>query len=334
VARFIGFEYVLAQALARRAQNVTGVFACVPGGAQLHSRANLDAIGGRIDDTTKAEDTVSTLLTQLRGRKVVFDGRAICWAEEPDTVDGLWKQRLRWFRGNLQIVGKYKHLWFRRTTPVGQWRFGISWFASMLQPLFMLLSTAALVVLYFTDYGLAGSMLRAFWITNALCWVVLGAFGLTVDRTMARECWFQCLTFTGVVSAVIILYALVPSPTLRALDGVPGVFGAHLSAPSLHWEVLFAGIWGSACMLFGFVTHWVESPRGPRRWLATVLLYLGGYGPLVCAVGLHAYIDHARGIDRRWEVTVKTGRSTGGRRDGTGGSPDGRALGPVATGAG
>ena len=37
LTRFIGFEYVLAQAAARRAQNVLGALACLAGGAQLHS---------------------------------------------------------------------------------------------------------------------------------------------------------------------------------------------------------------------------------------------------------------------------------------------------------
>ena len=43
VARFIGYEYVTAQAAARRAQNVMGAMACLAGGAQLHSRENLEA---------------------------------------------------------------------------------------------------------------------------------------------------------------------------------------------------------------------------------------------------------------------------------------------------
>ena len=41
LTRFIGYEYVTAQAAARRGQNVLGAIACLAGGAQLHSRANL-----------------------------------------------------------------------------------------------------------------------------------------------------------------------------------------------------------------------------------------------------------------------------------------------------
>ncbi|HXR44004.1 MAG TPA: glycosyltransferase family 2 protein, partial [Pseudolysinimonas sp.] len=67
LTRSIGFEYVLAQLVGRRAQNVLHALACLAGGAQLHSRRNLEAIGGRIDASTLAEDTVTTFETQLHG---------------------------------------------------------------------------------------------------------------------------------------------------------------------------------------------------------------------------------------------------------------------------
>ena len=97
--KFISYEYIAAQAAARRGQNTIGVLACLAGGAQLHSRENIEAIGGEIDTTSLAEDTFTTFATQLNGKRVVFDGNAVVWAEEPSTIDGLWKQRLRWARG-------------------------------------------------------------------------------------------------------------------------------------------------------------------------------------------------------------------------------------------
>lgn len=98
VNRYIGYEYVTAQAAARRAQNVLGALACLAGGAQLHSRTNLEAIGGQIDTSSLAEDTITTFRTQLAGRRVVFEPNAVVWAEEPPSIEGLWKQRLRWAR--------------------------------------------------------------------------------------------------------------------------------------------------------------------------------------------------------------------------------------------
>jgi cellulose synthase/poly-beta-1,6-N-acetylglucosamine synthase-like glycosyltransferase len=113
MTRFIGYEYITAQAAARRGQNVLGATACLAGGAQLHTRANLLALGGRIDTTSLAEDTFTTFQTQLNGRRVVFEPHAIVWAEEPGSIIGLWKQRLRWARGNVQVTKRYRKLWFR-----------------------------------------------------------------------------------------------------------------------------------------------------------------------------------------------------------------------------
>ena len=66
LTKFIGVEYVLSQPAARRAQNVLGAQACLAGGAQLHTRENLIAIGGRIDTSSLAEDTITTFETQLQ----------------------------------------------------------------------------------------------------------------------------------------------------------------------------------------------------------------------------------------------------------------------------
>jgi len=42
--------------------------------------------------------------------------------------------------------------------------------------------------------------------------------------------------------------------------------------------------------------------------LARVLLYLVGFGPVLCAVTFTAYVDAARRRELRWEKTVKTGQ--------------------------
>jgi cellulose synthase/poly-beta-1,6-N-acetylglucosamine synthase-like glycosyltransferase len=151
VSRFIAFEYITAQAAVRRAQNVMGALVCMAGGAQLHSCENLRAIGGAIDTSTLAEDTYTTFKTQLAGRRVLIDANAIVWAEEPDSLVALWKQRLRWGRGNLQITAAFRHLWFTsgRLAALGGVPFGVLWFSAALMPLFMILGAVGLVGLYF-----------------------------------------------------------------------------------------------------------------------------------------------------------------------------------------
>jgi cellulose synthase/poly-beta-1,6-N-acetylglucosamine synthase-like glycosyltransferase len=311
MTRFIGFEYVMAQALARRSSNLIGVAACLPGGAQLHTRANIDELGGRIDASTQAEDTVSTFQTQLNGRKVIFEGRAVALAEEPGDIDGLWKQRMRWARGNLQIVFKYRSVWFRRRTPLGRPTFGVVWFAVTLQPILMVLNAIALSILYFIDYGEAGSLLRVFWISNALSWVTITVFGLLADRTTARHAWLQAVLFPGIISVGIIIYTVLPQFSIDIINGVVRPLHWTLTPMAQHQEVLFAGIWSAACMVVALAAREVERRLGLRR-LALALVYLAGYGPLLCAIGFTAYIKELQGSEMRWEVTKKTGKMGGG----------------------
>ncbi len=138
--RFIAYEYVTAQAVARRAQNVLGVQACLAGGAQLIRRESLEAVGGEIDTTTLAEDTVTTFRIQLAGKRVVFEPHAIVWAEEPRGVDALWKQRLRWSRGNVQITALFRSVWLRpwRRSGLSSLSFALIWFSVLLMPVFLI----------------------------------------------------------------------------------------------------------------------------------------------------------------------------------------------------
>ena len=89
LTRFIGFEYITAQAAARRSQNVLGAVACLAGGAQLHSRDNLEAIGGRIDTTLAGRGHVHHVQDPAGAAAGWCSSRMPpCWAEEPGDIGG------------------------------------------------------------------------------------------------------------------------------------------------------------------------------------------------------------------------------------------------------
>nr|MDT0664362.1 glycosyltransferase family 2 protein [Micromonospora sp. DSM 115978] len=187
--RFIAYEYVTAQAAARRAQNVVGAMACLAGGMQLHSRENVEAIGGRIDTTSLAEDTFTTFGTQLHGRRAIFDGNAVCYAEEPHSIVGLWKQRLRWARGNVQVTFRFRRLWFRpsRQHKLGRIDFGLIWFVTFLQPVLMIVASAALVALFFSNFDTAWNAFRYLWIAIGLSFMFMTAVALLIEPGVARR---------------------------------------------------------------------------------------------------------------------------------------------------
>jgi cellulose synthase/poly-beta-1,6-N-acetylglucosamine synthase-like glycosyltransferase len=309
LTRFIGYEYITAQAAARRSQNVLGAMACLAGGAQLHSRANIEAIGGRIDTGSLAEDTVTTFMTQLRGARVVFEPHAVVYAEEPGTIAGLWKQRLRWGRGNIQVTRRFWSVWFRPapTHRLGGVSFAAFWFTLLVQPFLMICGSASLVTLYFLDRSLAWHAFHGLWGLNLVAYVFITSFALLIDPQTARHVWRQAILFPGLISLVIMLAAVLPGPMrYLAVHGLSAVHASGLRRYGTQLE-LFSYVWLAASMGFAYLAKVTETRLG-GRFLSPLLVYLVGYGPLLCAVTLGAYALEVRHADASWQKTEKTGK--------------------------
>jgi cellulose synthase/poly-beta-1,6-N-acetylglucosamine synthase-like glycosyltransferase len=312
LTRFIGYEYITAQAAARRSQNVLGAMACLAGGAQLHSRANIEAIGGQIETGSLAEDTITTFKTQLRGARVIFEPHAVVWAEEPCAIAGLWKQRLRWARGNLQVSRMFARVWFRhnRGHGLGGVSFGLFWFTLLLQPVLMIGASAALITLFFIDRSLAWNAFHALWITNVLTFVFITVLALLIDPGTGRRVWREAVFFPGVVSLVIMAAAIAPVP-LRfvAYHGLSLIGATALRGYGAEIE-LFTYAWLAGSMAIAYLAKVAEVhlPRRVGAVTSGILVYLAGYGSLLCAVTFAAYIKELRRADASWDKTEKTGK--------------------------
>ncbi|MEM9598908.1 MAG: glycosyltransferase [Acidobacteriota bacterium] len=311
ITRFIAFEYITAQAASRRAQNVLGTLACLAGGAQLHHRDSFERIGGEIDTSSLAEDTFTTFRVQLAGRRVVFDGNATVWAEEPASIDGVWKQRLRWARGNVQVTSAFRHIWLRgrRYAGLGAITFSLLWFTILLMPAFMIGASVGLVSLYFVDSALSWRVFELLWITNVITYLYVTVFSLMIDPATARRSWIQGLAFPGLVSFSILVYTAYPPLVdrwlvgrLRALDLLP-------PPTFLEALVLFCYAWLGLCMAAAWVLRRLETSGWPKRWIR-LLLYVVGFGPLLCAITLDAFRLEWQGAEMKWDKTEKSGNVT------------------------
>ncbi|MGW5866728.1 glycosyltransferase [Streptomyces sp. NPDC055239] len=306
--RYIAVEYVTSQAAARRAQNVLGAMACLAGGAQLHSRANLLTIGGQIDTTTLAEDTVTTFETQLAGRRVVFDGRATVLAEEPGDLAGLWKQRLRWARGNLQVTGRYRDIWFRGRSArghdhrLGSWLFGLIWFSLLLTPPLLVACSGSLILLYFTDAPRAWDAFHLLWVINLVSYLLVVLIGAVVDWPTTQRCWLETLFFPGAVSCFFLLYTGFPG-LIRRLIGNLGLLTGNTPE---HPAMLIAYLWLALSMPLAWIAKCLTGTR--LRWLAPALVFLTGYGALLAACAVAAFFAELRKADMTWQKTEKTGK--------------------------
>lgn len=309
LTRYIAYEYITAQAAARRAQNIFGSLACLAGGAQLHSRENLTRIGGAIDTSSLAEDTFTTFRTQLSGKIAVFEGNAVVWAEEPGDLGGLWKQRLRWARGNVQISLDFSSMWLRgrKYGNLGRALFALIWFSVLLMPLSMIAASVGLLGLLLIDARHSLAVFRVLWILHAVLYLFETAMAFALDPPTARRAWAEAILFPGVVSLVIIIYSVAPEPIgalfVKSLEGL----GVDATPRVVFWAQAFAFTWLTVAMLVAYIAKWIAA-RWRARWLPAFLLQVAGYGAFLCAVTFAAYVREIQGARIIWDKTIKTGK--------------------------
>lgn len=98
-------EYILGINTFRRVFDLLGVVTVVPGCLGLFKRDSIETIG-RYSADTLTEDFDLTIELLKRGF-TIHHSNAVVHTEAPDTWTDLYRQRIRWFRGNLQTVVKH-----------------------------------------------------------------------------------------------------------------------------------------------------------------------------------------------------------------------------------
>jgi len=152
--------------LMRRALDVLACLPVVSGNIGAFRRDVLDATGPLRTDTL-GEDLELTWRIQREGYRVTFAPDALVYAESPSTVRALWRQRVRWARGLLQVTGMHRSM-------VGNPRYGpfglylvYNTAAQVVAPFVQVLAMVVLAVLVAVD-GPAGWVPASWW-----AWILL-----------------------------------------------------------------------------------------------------------------------------------------------------------------
>ena len=266
--RFVAYEYVNAQAGARRAQNVLGAHACLAGGAQLRARATASRRSAGRSTPRRSRRTRSRRSTSSsRGKRVVFEPHAIVWAEEPRDIAGLWKQRLRWGRGNVQITRRFRRVWLRRARGgrLGGVGFALIWFSVFLMPALMmqLVRRAARALLLATGSSPSRSS-AALWAINVFTYLFVTFSSFSLDPATARTSWREGFAFPGLISLAIIVYALWPPLVDDHLAALLRDIGIDPAGGVRDAALLFTYVWLSASMLAAWLVKRLEAVRGRR----------------------------------------------------------------------
>lgn len=91
--------------LIKRAQRTYGRVFTVSGVVAAFRRSALHDVGYWSTDMLTEDVDISWKL-QARHWDVRFEPNALCWILMPETLRGLWKQRLRWAAGGMQVLAK------------------------------------------------------------------------------------------------------------------------------------------------------------------------------------------------------------------------------------
>lgn len=107
--------------LIKRTQRVYGQVFTVSGVIAAFRRRALAEVGYWSDDMITEDIDISWKL-QLRHWSVFYEPRALCWILMPETLRGLWKQRLRWAQGGAEVflinISRLWHWQYRRMWPL------------------------------------------------------------------------------------------------------------------------------------------------------------------------------------------------------------------------
>jgi cellulose synthase/poly-beta-1,6-N-acetylglucosamine synthase-like glycosyltransferase len=99
-------EYVATLNVDRRAQELFGTIAVVPGPAGAFRRAALDQVGGYPADTIVEDADLTQALLQTRWR-IRYAAGAVVHTEAPQTLRDVVRQRRRWSYGTIQVAAKH-----------------------------------------------------------------------------------------------------------------------------------------------------------------------------------------------------------------------------------
>jgi poly-beta-1,6-N-acetyl-D-glucosamine synthase len=107
----------------KRAQRVYGRIFTVSGVIACFRKSALHEVGYWSTDMVTEDIDISWRL-QMRHWDIRYEPNALCWILMPETLKGLWKQRLRWAQGGVEVILRY-------TGSLCRWRMRRKWLVAI-----------------------------------------------------------------------------------------------------------------------------------------------------------------------------------------------------------
>ncbi|MEL7633886.1 poly-beta-1,6-N-acetyl-D-glucosamine synthase [Sporomusa sphaeroides] len=180
-------EYSSIIGMIKRTQRILGKVLTVSGViVAFRKQAIFDA--GLWDADMITDDINITWKLEKRFWDIRYEPNALCWILVPETVSGLWRQRVRWAQGGVEVVRRHRDIWKswkqRRLWPVYlEYVLSIIW-----SYVFVLLGIVGLVNLTYPT-GLPEVRIFPEWKGSMLAFICLLQFliGLTIDQKYEKS---------------------------------------------------------------------------------------------------------------------------------------------------
>ncbi len=114
-------EYSSVIGMIKRTQRILGKVLTVSGVVVAFRRRALFEIG-LWDFDMITDDINITWKLEKKFWDIRYEPNALCWILVPETLGGLWKQRVRWAQGGIEVIRRHTDIWFdwrqRRLWPI------------------------------------------------------------------------------------------------------------------------------------------------------------------------------------------------------------------------
>jgi cellulose synthase/poly-beta-1,6-N-acetylglucosamine synthase-like glycosyltransferase len=109
LTRFLAYEDAVWCEAFLRGKDTLGLFVHLRGCCQFIRRRVLQNLGGFDEDALAEDIEISARLTENQ-HAIKYASNVRAWQESPSTLTGFLRQRVRWFRGHMEVALKYGRL--------------------------------------------------------------------------------------------------------------------------------------------------------------------------------------------------------------------------------
>ena len=218
-------EFASIIGMVKRSQRDIGRLFTVSGVHVCYRRRALHEVGYWSAETVTEDIDISWRL-QMHYWDIRYEPRALSWIVVPETLRGLWRQRLRWARGGIEAARKHVYLlgrWSeRRMWPVFiEYLFGAVWCYAWLLTVIFFLCTWLLPDIWPAKYAVPTLFPRWTGVVLAMTSLLQFSVGLYLDshyekrtfRNLYWAIWYPMVywTLSSITTAVAIPQVLLRS---------------------------------------------------------------------------------------------------------------------------